>query len=211
MRLGRIRLPGIVPWGCAAGAALGVCGAALAQSRPAPSAGGPLVDGRHPILQPEELPIAGNTLIYGDPAQAGPYLLRRRLAPNETLRPRVEDRDRLVTVLQGTLWIGRGDVFRPDLLMPVREGGVAFLPAGTHYFGMAGNGVVVLQLTGAGPVKTAHTEVDASGKPVPEEGPYPVIAAGKRPNMPADPDLLDPDQLDQMEREAARRKAAQQK
>jgi hypothetical protein len=112
-------------------------------------------------------------------------------------------------VLKGTLWLGKGDVFKPETLLPIREGGVVYLPANTHYFEMAGETDVVLQITGNGPVKSVHTEVDAKGQPVPENGPYPVLTAGRRRNMPVDPDLLDPDQVEQMERAAAARKAAE--
>jgi hypothetical protein len=73
---------------------------------------------------------------------------------------------------------------------------------------MAGDTDVVLQITGSGPVKSVHSEVDAKGAPVPENGPYPALTAGKRRNMPTDPDLIDPDQQEQMERAAAARKAA---
>ena len=177
---------------------------AAAQTRTlARSAEKPLVDAAHTVVQPDEIALKRDALIYGDPAQPGTYLLRRRLAANQTVRPHYDDHESLLTVLKGTLWIGKGDVFAPDKLAPVREGGVAFIPAATHYFLLADDQEVVVQVTGSGPVKTVHTEVDAAGKPVPVNGPYPVIAAAKRRNMPVDPDLLTPDQIEQMERAAA--------
>lgn len=184
------------------------------QSRPAPrSASGPstaLVDSAHPIMQVEEVALKGNTIIFGDPSKPGMYVVRARLAANQTARPHYEDQDRWVTVLQGTLWIGKGDVFRPDKLVQLREGGMAYLPASTHYYQLAGGSDVVLQIIGNGPVKAVHTEVDEKGQPVPEGGPYPVLAASKRRNMPVDPDLIDPDVQDQLDRQAAAKKAAAQ-
>jgi hypothetical protein len=191
--------------------AIGLFAAPLvAQNRPAPRpASAPLIDATHPFMQAEEVAIKGDTVIFGDPSKMGPYVLRRKLTANQTARPHYEDQDRWVTVLQGTLWIGKGDVFSPDKLLPIREGGVAYLPANTHYFEMAGENEVLVQVTGSGPVKSVHTEVDAKGQPVPEGGPYPVLAGGRRRNMPVDPDLIDPDQLDQMERAAAARREAE--
>ena len=109
-------------------------------------------------------------------------------------------------MLKGTLWIGKGDVFSPGKLLPIREGGVAYLPANTHYFEMSGDEDAVIQVTGSGPVKSVHTELDAKGQPVPPGGPYPVLATSRR-RGPIDPDLIDPDQQDQMERAAAAAKA----
>jgi hypothetical protein len=185
------------------------CGAAalFAQTRPAGRAHGALIDATRPLMQVEEVALKGTTPVFGDPAKAGPYILRTRLAANQAARPHYEDQDRFITVLKGTLWIGKGDLFSPDKLLPVREGGIAYLPANTHYFHVAGDGDVILQITGNGPVKSVHTEVDAKGQPVAEGGPYPMIGPPKRRN-PVDPDLLTPDQIEQMERDAAAAAAA---
>jgi len=184
---------------------------ALAQTRQAPArpAGEPraIIDAAHPIMQAEEIALRGDLPIFGDVSKPGTYILRRELAANQTVRPHFADQDRWITVLNGTLWIGKGDVFKPDSVLPIRAGGVAFLSANSHYFEMAGQDGAVIQITGSGPVKTTHTEVDAKGQPVPETGPYPVIAPPQRKN-PVDADLLDPDQIDAMERAAAAKKEA---
>jgi hypothetical protein len=185
---------------------------AFAQSRtvprPAPAAATALIDTTHPIMQAEEVAQTGDTTVFGGATKPGIYVVRKRIAANQTVRPHYVDQDQWVTVLRGTLWLGKGDTFKPDTLLPIREGGVAYLPANTHYFEMSGGADVMLQITGTGPVKSVHTEVDAKGQPVPEAGPYPVFAAGPRKNMPVDNDLLTPDQIDQMERAAAARKEA---
>jgi hypothetical protein len=188
-----------------------VASPAFGQTRPAgPRSGStaPLVDSAHPLMQVEEVALKGNTNVFGDPSKPGMYVVRVRLSANQTARPHYDDQDRWVTVLQGTLWIGKGDLFRPDTLMQLREGGMAYLPANTHYYEMAGDGDVILQITGTGPVKSVHTEVDAKGVAVPEGGPYPVLTAGRQRKMPIDPDLIDPDTQDQLDRQAAAKKAA---
>jgi hypothetical protein len=180
---------------------------AFGQTRVAPKSSGALIDVNRPIMQAEEVVLKGVTPVFGDPSKAGAYILRMKLAPNQATRPRYDDQDRFVTVLKGTLWIGKGDVFNPSKLLPIREDGVAFLPANTHYFQTAGDEEVVLQVTGNGPVKSIHSEVDAKGLPVPEGGPYPNLNPPRRRN-PVDADLLTPDELEQMERAAAAAKAA---
>jgi len=189
-----------------------VCGATAmsGQTRPASKApaSGPLIDSARPIMQSEEVMLKGVTPIFGDPAKTGTYIIRTRLTANQEGRPHYEDQDRFITVLKGTLWIGKGDVFSPDKLLPIREGGVAYLPANTHYFQVAGDSEVILQITGNGPVKSVHTEVDAKGQPVAEGGPYPRLGPPPRQRGYVDPDLLTPEQLEQMEREAAAAKAA---
>ena len=140
---------------------------------PQKPATGPLVDGKHLLMQIEQVPLAGNTTIFGDPSKPGPYILRTQLAPNATTRPRYHNQDRWVTVLKGTWWVGQGNVFRTDTLVPVREGGVMYQPANLRTFDVAGSGEVTLQISGNGPVKSVHAEVDAKGQPVPPGGPYP--------------------------------------
>jgi len=159
-------------------------------------------------MQAEEVPLKGVMSVFGDPSKMGTYIIRTRLTANQQARPHYEDQDRFITVLKGTLWIGKGDVFSPDKLLPIREGGVAYLPANTHYFQVAGDSEVILQISGNGPVKSVHTELDAKGQPVPEGGPYPRLGPPPRQRGYVDPDLLTPEQLEQMEREAAAAKAA---
>jgi hypothetical protein len=180
------------------------------QTRPAPKApaSGPLIDSARPIMQAEEVTLKGVTPIFGDPSKTGPYIIRTRLTANQFARPHYEDQDRFVTVLKGTLWIGKGDLYSPEKMLPIREGGVAYLPANTHYFQVAGDSEVILQITGTGPVKSVHTELDAKGQAVAEGGPYPRLGPPPRQRGYVDPDLLTPEQLEQMEREAAAAKAA---
>jgi quercetin dioxygenase-like cupin family protein len=133
---------------------------------------GPLVDSSRLIVPIEQTP-AGNTRVYGDPAQPGMFVSRVSLRPNAKNRPHYNDQDQIVTVLKGTWWVGKGEVFRQDRLVAVREGGLMYLPAKLTYYDVAGSGDVILQITGVGPVKSTHAELDAAGNPVAVGGPYP--------------------------------------
>ena len=139
--------------------------------RPA-SASGPLVDSSRLLVQIEQTP-AGTTRVYGDPAQPGMYVSRVHLRANAKTRPHYNNQDQIVTVLKGTWWVGKGEVFRQDRLVAVREGGLMYLPAKLTYYDVAGSGDVILQITGVGPVNSTHAELDAAGNPVPAGGPYP--------------------------------------
>src|SRR5687767_1495134 len=143
-----------------------------AQAPQPKSASAPLVDASRLIVHIEQTP-AGTTRVYGDPAQPGMYVSRVNLVPNAKNRPRYNDQDQIVTVLKGTWWVGKGEVFQQDRLVAVREGGLMYLPAKLAYYDVAGSGDVILQITGVGPAKSTHAELDAAGNPVPVGGPYP--------------------------------------
>ena len=145
---------------------------ASAQAPQPKSQSGPLVDASRLLVPIEQTP-AGTTRVYGDPAQPGMYVSRVALRPNAKSRPHYNDQDQIVTVLKGTWWVGKGEVFRQDRLVAVREGGLMYLPAKLTHYDVAGSGEVILQITGMGPVRSTHAELDASGKAVPAGGPYP--------------------------------------
>src|SRR5205085_6488831 len=107
---------------------IGMTGTAMPQTKPAPA-----------IVQADDIVLKTQAPLFGDPSKPGAYIIRMRLTPNQMTRPHFDDQDRFITVLKGTLWLGKGDVFGTDKLLPVREGGVAFLPANSHYFHVAGD------------------------------------------------------------------------
>ena len=147
---------------------------------PAPPSGS-LLDSKRLIVQAESLPLTDTANLFGDPSTNGTYVIRTRIAPNTKTRPRFYDQDRWVTVLKGTWWVGEGEVFRPEKVAPVREGGIMYQPASMKTFDFTGSSEVILQITGIGPIKPTHAEVDIAGMPVPVGGPYPedLVAEGE--------------------------------
>jgi hypothetical protein len=150
--------------------------AAFAQA-PAKPGTAPTLDNKRLILQVENIALSGTADLFGDPAKPGTYIVRTQLAPNTKTRPRFYDQDRWVTVLRGTWWVGEGEVFRLEKVVPVREGGIMYQPANMRTFDITGGSEVILQIVGNGPVRTTHAEVDAAGIPVPVGGPFPEDAA----------------------------------
>jgi hypothetical protein len=151
---------------------VGTAMAAVFGQSPAPPSDS-LLDSKRLIVQSENLPLTDTTTLFGDPSKDGTYVVRTRIAPNTKTRPRFYDRDRVVTVLKGTWWVGEGEVFRPEKVVPVREGGLMYQPANMKTFDITGSSEVILQITGTGPIKPTHAEVDIAGMPVPAGGPYP--------------------------------------
>ena len=124
----------------------------------------PLVDAENKRMNPEQGLVS--TPVYGSQSAEGFYVLRNRFGPGQTSRPHFHDHDRWVTVIKGTWWTDEGDVFRPDKMIPIHQGGFMYHPANYHHYDGAKDEEVIVQIMGMGPVKTTQTEVDANGKPV---------------------------------------------
>ena len=124
----------------------------------------PLLDAKRMRLQPEEM--VAPLKIFGDSSKEGFYMYRNRFGPHQTSRPHYHDKDRWAMVVKGTWYTGEGDVFRPDKMVPIKEGGFMYHPANFHHYDGAKDEEVVVQIMGMGPVKTVQTEVDANGNPV---------------------------------------------
>jgi hypothetical protein len=78
-----------------------------------------------------------------------------------------------------------------------------YQPANLKHYDVAGTEDVILQVTGIGPVKSVHAEVDMAGQPVPVGGPYPEDMTDegggrrRRPRLAQPPLIQDPNDPDQ--------------
>ena len=124
----------------------------------------PLIDAEHLIMQPEQAATGGR--VMGDGSKRGFYVTRARFAPGRGSKPHYHDQDRYVTVIKGTWWTGKGDVYRPETMVAIKPGGFMFHPAGYHHYDEARDEEVIVQIMGPGPVKTVQCEVDDKGEPV---------------------------------------------
>jgi hypothetical protein len=116
-------------------------------------------------MQPEDAP-QGTFTLFGDQNAAGMYIIRNRFGPGMTSRPHFHDQDRYVTVIKGTWWTGKGDVYKPETMVAIKPGGFMFHPAGYHHYDEARDEEVIVQIMGTGPVKTVQCEVNDNGEPV---------------------------------------------
>ncbi|RZT39271.1 cupin domain-containing protein [Cupriavidus agavae] len=105
-------------------------------------------------------------VLVGDPAAAGPYVVRVSVPAGVKLMPHVHPEDRIYTVIEGVFYIGIGDEFNPQRLVAYPPGSVVVLPGGTPHFHWARSGGYVTQVSGTGPlgVQYVHAEDDPRHK-----------------------------------------------
>jgi len=92
-----------------------------------------------------------SAVLYGDPKKPGYYVMLLRWPPNWSTRPHAHPNDRMITVLEGTLWVGTGTKFHPETNTPVTAGGFLVDNAEQpHYEITKGDGALI-EITGMGP------------------------------------------------------------
>jgi quercetin dioxygenase-like cupin family protein len=116
----------------------------------------PLVDASRLRLQPEQAIDGGR--IFGDPSKPGIYIVRVRFNAGRGTRPHYHTQDRWATVIKGTWWTAEGDVYEPDKMIPIKEGGLMYHPAGLPHYDEARDVDVIVQIVGNRPVKTVPLE-----------------------------------------------------
>jgi quercetin dioxygenase-like cupin family protein len=109
-------------------------------------------------------------LLYGDPEQAGPFVMRIHELPGAIVPPHTHPVDEHVTILQGTWYFAIGEKFDSSALQELKAGGYAFAPAGSSMFAFSPDGAIV-QVHGIGPFAIdwrggLHTLDDVDAKAV---------------------------------------------
>jgi hypothetical protein len=90
-------------------------------------------------------------VLVGDPAQAGPYVIRVRASDGAKLMPHRHAEDRIYTVISGIFYIGFGDQFS-DNVIAHPPGTLLVLPGDTWHFHWAKSGEYVTQVYAIGPL-----------------------------------------------------------
>ena len=90
----------------------------------------------------------------GAPDKPGLYAVRVKFPAGTKLPPHTHPDERFTTVLDGTLYVGFGDVFDETRLVAIPPGGMYVAPAGVAHFGWAKDGPVTYQESGMGPTTT---------------------------------------------------------
>jgi hypothetical protein len=118
-------------------------------------------DGEHVIVRPDEvkwgpappgLPAGAQAaVLVGDPGMKGAaYVIRAKLPAGYKVPPHWHSTDENVTVIQGTLMIGKGDKFNADAAEAVPAGSFMRMPKQMRHFAFA-KGETILQVHGIGP------------------------------------------------------------
>ena len=93
-------------------------------------------------------------VLEGDPSKPGLYVVRVRFPPHTFSMPHTHSRDRHVTVVKGTWYMGVGDKFDPATAIAMPAGSYAKHPAGAVHWDGAKDEEVEVQIIGEGPVTT---------------------------------------------------------
>ena len=96
--------------------------------------------------------------LFGDSTRDGPWVDRVRLPAGTRVLAHTHPHDELVTVIEGTWYLGAGETFDPAKLKGYSAGSFIVIPAGVAHFASAREGGVVVQLQGTEKFGTVYLE-----------------------------------------------------
>jgi quercetin dioxygenase-like cupin family protein len=101
---------------------------------------------------PAALPLGAKmTLLAGDPAKEGFYVMRLLLPEGYKVPPHTHPQNENVTVISGALHVGMGEKFDQNAGRTLPAGAFSTMPAGMKHFAWT-SGETVIQLDGIGPL-----------------------------------------------------------
>ena len=96
--------------------------------------------------------------LVGHPSEPGLYAMRVRFSPGVMSPPHTHDRDRHVTVIEGTWYAGTQRDFDPETTVALTPGSFMVHPAGAVHYDGAKDGPVIVEIRGMGPVSTDYVD-----------------------------------------------------
>ena len=96
--------------------------------------------------------------LAGHPDEPGLYVMRVRFSPGVMSPPHSHDRDRNVTVIEGTWYAGTQRSFDPEATVALVPGSFMFHPAGAVHYDGARDAPVIVEIRGMGPVSTNYLD-----------------------------------------------------
>ena len=96
--------------------------------------------------------------LYGDSSQGGPWIDRVKIPAGKHVAAHTHPQDELVTVIDGTWYVGVGDKYDPDRLKGYPAGSFVLIPAGVPHFVATKESAVIVQLSGAEKFRTEYVE-----------------------------------------------------
>src|SRR5437763_16074692 len=94
--------------------------------------------------------------LVGDSSQGGPWIDRVKIPGGARVLAHTHTQDELVTVIEGTWYLGEGSKFDSAKLKGYPAGRFIVIPAGSPHFVEAGQATVVVQLSGVAKIQTKH-------------------------------------------------------
>jgi quercetin dioxygenase-like cupin family protein len=100
---------------------------------------------------PPSLPKGAEfALVSGNPAQAGPFVVRLKFPAGYKVAPHWHPGDEHVTVISGNIAFGMGEKFDEKSMKELSAGGYAMMPAEMRHYAKAKTATIV-QVHGTGP------------------------------------------------------------
>ncbi len=96
--------------------------------------------------------------LLGDSSQGGAWIDRVKIPAGGRVLAHTHPHDELVTVIEGTWYLGEGEKFDSARLKGYRPGSFIVIPAGVPHFVAAKEADVIVQLSGAGKFGTDYLE-----------------------------------------------------
>ena len=96
--------------------------------------------------------------LLGDSSQGGAWVDRVKMPAGKHVLAHTHPQDELVTVIEGTWYLGEGTKFNLSGLKGYPAGSFIVIPAGVPHFVAARDGTVIVQLNGNGKFHTDYVE-----------------------------------------------------
>jgi len=96
--------------------------------------------------------------LFGDSSNGGAWIDRVKIPSGGRVLAHTHPQDELVTVIEGTWYLGEGRRFDPAKLKAYPAGSFIRIPAGVPHFVAAKDGTVIVQLSGSGKFTTDYLE-----------------------------------------------------
>jgi len=106
----------------------------------------------------EREPEVRLAILYGNPDEAGHFVLRAKLPPSWVGRPHTHGTAELLTVHSGTCYLAHGDVLTREAAIKLSTGTLIAMPAGTKMRGFTGEDGCVVDVQGEGPLTTQYLD-----------------------------------------------------
>lgn len=96
--------------------------------------------------------------LVGDSSRGGAWIDRVKIPGNARVRAHTHPTDEMVTVIEGTWYLGAGEAFDPAKLKAYPAGSFVIIPAGVAHFVATKEEVAIIQLSGTGVFRTDFLE-----------------------------------------------------
>ena len=96
--------------------------------------------------------------LFGDSSKGGAWVDRVKIPGGKRVLAHTHPQDELITVIEGTWYLGTGERFDSAMLKGYPAGSFIVIPAGVPHFVAANEGSVIVQLSGSEVFRTDYLE-----------------------------------------------------